>query len=308
MVQSGVNFDKHNLGQPSIMPFNNGNSYTLPSHLDGDGRRLNQQHEVFRLITSSSLLGKPLPRTFSGSVLDVGTGTGIWATEFATEHPNCRVLGVDLFPPSISPEESTPKNCAFAVADAEKDEEWKAAVPSGSFDLVHTRMFLIQLRDAKSMLRRILDALKPGGRVEFQEKQDPYRTDDPDPAARDTPLLRHSLQRIEAAKLCGMDRTIAEKLAAWMEELGYQDVVVEERKIPIGDWMDEPDMKTAGEKFKECLEWGTMGISRTVFMNGFGWNEEQIKENVDGAVKDLGNGQVYAPILFITGTKPGKAE
>lgn len=289
------------------MSFCNGNSYTLPSHLDGDGRRLNQQHEVFRLISSSSLLGKPLFPSFSGSVLDVGTGTGIWAVEFANEYPNSRVLGVDLFAPSIPPQD-TPGNCSFAVADAEKDGEWQAAVPSNSFDFIHTRMFLIQLRDAKSMLQRILDALKPGGRVEFQEKQDPYRTDDPDPAAQNTPLLRHSLQRIEAAKLCGMDRTIAGKLAGWMVELGYLDVVVEERKIPIGPWMDDPDMKMAGEKFKECLEWGTMGISRTVFMNGFGWNEDQIKENVDGAVRDLGNGQVYAPILFITGAKPSNGQ
>lgn len=53
-------------------------SYSLPSHLEGDGRRLNQQHEVFRLLLPSfSLLLTPLPPGYSGKVLDVGTGTGI---------------------------------------------------------------------------------------------------------------------------------------------------------------------------------------------------------------------------------------
>jgi ubiquinone/menaquinone biosynthesis C-methylase UbiE len=31
-------------------------------------------------------------------VLDVATGTGIWAVEFGMEHPGAEVLGIDLSP------------------------------------------------------------------------------------------------------------------------------------------------------------------------------------------------------------------
>jgi methylase of polypeptide subunit release factors len=34
--------------------------------------------------------------------LDFGTGTGIWAIEFAEKYPNCQVIGSDLSP--IQPE------------------------------------------------------------------------------------------------------------------------------------------------------------------------------------------------------------
>jgi methylase of polypeptide subunit release factors len=31
-------------------------------------------------------------------VLDIGTGTGIWAIDFADEHPEAEVIGTDLSP------------------------------------------------------------------------------------------------------------------------------------------------------------------------------------------------------------------
>ncbi|KAK5656471.1 hypothetical protein OQA88_4854 [Cercophora sp. LCS_1] len=285
--------------------------YTLPSHLEGDARRLNQQHQVFRLLLSSSspsppqssLLLTPAPPPAQGPILDLGTGTGIWASEYATENPSHAIHAVDLFPPS----HPHPPNCHYASLDVETPSlpTWDATIPPSTYALIHTRMFLMVLRDPHAVLRRIFRALAPGGRVEFQEKQDPYRADDPSPAAQDTPLLRHSRLRIEAAKKCGLDRTVAGKIAGWMAEVGFADVRVEERRIPIGGWMDGDEaMKMAGELFKECLVWGTEGICKQVFMEGLGWDAGQVRENVKETVADLGRGEVYAAILFIRGVKP----
>jgi len=32
------------------------------------------------------------------NVLDIGTGTGVWAIDFADMHPNCEVIGTDISP------------------------------------------------------------------------------------------------------------------------------------------------------------------------------------------------------------------
>lgn len=38
------------------------------------------------------------PNSNAKRVLDVGTGTGIWAIDYADEHPEATVIGVDLSP------------------------------------------------------------------------------------------------------------------------------------------------------------------------------------------------------------------
>jgi ubiquinone/menaquinone biosynthesis C-methylase UbiE len=65
-------------------------------------------------------------------VLDVGTGTGIWAIDFADEYPNTAVLGTDLSP--IQPS-MVPPNCRFEIDDAR--DEW--TYPNDYFDFIHIR-------------------------------------------------------------------------------------------------------------------------------------------------------------------------
>lgn len=59
------------------------------------------------------------PITANGSsprrILDVGTGTGIWALEMGDRFPEARVYGIDLSP--IQPT-AVPSNVHFFVQDA----------------------------------------------------------------------------------------------------------------------------------------------------------------------------------------------
>ncbi|KAK3382060.1 hypothetical protein B0T24DRAFT_600388 [Lasiosphaeria ovina] len=136
------------------------NDYPLPSNREGNGARLNLQHEVFRLILNNQLLTTQLFRGFSGRALNVGTGTGIWAAEFAAENPAAHILGIDLYALSITP---VPTICAFRVLDAEKD--WD--LPPETFDLVHARMFIFLLKGPRAVLRKCFEPLRPGDMVEF---------------------------------------------------------------------------------------------------------------------------------------------
>lgn len=134
------------------------------------------QHEISVDVHDGAL--HICPVTNPRRVLDVGTGTGIWAVEFgmfyfpfylytnanisvAKRNPDCYVLGTDLNPVPDPP--FIPHNCHFLVADA--DEEWKFGSP---FDLIHVRS-LGEPANKRRLFKSIYDNLAPGGWVEFQE-------------------------------------------------------------------------------------------------------------------------------------------
>src|SRR5579859_2259589 len=70
--------------------------YALPKDLE-EGQRLNLQHYLFRYMLRGNYAA-PLPETVS-SILDVGSGTGIWGQEMAQLFPSARVFGLDFEPP-----------------------------------------------------------------------------------------------------------------------------------------------------------------------------------------------------------------
>jgi ubiquinone/menaquinone biosynthesis C-methylase UbiE len=80
-------------------------------------------------------------------VLDVGTGTGIWAIDFADEYPNTAVLGTDLSP--IQPS-MVPPNCRFEIDDAR--DEW--TYPNDYFDFVHIRSLFGSIGDWNELYKQ----------------------------------------------------------------------------------------------------------------------------------------------------------
>jgi ubiquinone/menaquinone biosynthesis C-methylase UbiE len=63
----------------------------------GENDRKDFQHHLFSLTFSGKLYTAFIPKEKAlHRVLDVGTGTGIWAIDFADMHPESFVLGVDL--------------------------------------------------------------------------------------------------------------------------------------------------------------------------------------------------------------------
>lgn len=55
------------------------------------------------LILDNKLYLAPIEKNVQ-KVLDIGTGTGIWAIDFADEHPSATVIGTDISPiqPTVS--------------------------------------------------------------------------------------------------------------------------------------------------------------------------------------------------------------
>lgn len=60
--------------------------------------RLDIYHYLNLLMLDGKLHVSPVEKRVKMKVLDVGTGTGIWAIDFADTHPDSEVVGVDLSP------------------------------------------------------------------------------------------------------------------------------------------------------------------------------------------------------------------
>lgn len=58
--------------------------------------RLDLSHQMFKLTMGNKLYLAPID--IPARILDIGTGTGIWAIEMSDEFPDTEILGTDLSP------------------------------------------------------------------------------------------------------------------------------------------------------------------------------------------------------------------
>ncbi|KAH7378167.1 hypothetical protein BKA64DRAFT_736767 [Cadophora sp. MPI-SDFR-AT-0126] len=133
----------------SILKYRTENGRTYHSSKEG-----NLQHHLYALTFGNKLQVCPLPEKLD-RVLDIGTGTGIWASYRRHDRELCwvarqlisqmsipRVLGIDL---SLIQPTFIPPNCSFQIDDVE--EFWTIG---HKFDFIHRRMMTGSIRDGRS--------------------------------------------------------------------------------------------------------------------------------------------------------------
>lgn len=174
-------------------------------------------HHVFRLALGGGLVRAPIPPTVQ-RVLDLGTGTGIWAIDFADEYPSATVIGNDLSP--IQPA-WVPTNCKFMVDDMESEWLYK---PYEAFDYIHGRGLGGSVRDWDKLYGQIYRNLKPGGWLEMQEYEAWVRSDD-DPELLNAPAVAQWQQLVDEASIVfGKKINIAETVKQRFINAGFEDV------------------------------------------------------------------------------------
>jgi trans-aconitate methyltransferase len=198
--------------------------YVLPND-EQEQDRQDLLHHVRNLVLNDQLFRTPLGES-PQRVLDVGTGTGIWAIDFADSFPSAEVTGTDLSP--IQPS-WVPPNLRFIVDDAESPWLYSVKRP---FDFIHARDLAGAITDWPRLIRQSYEHLRPGGWIELQEFEVTLRADDD--SMRLAPTLCDFIEHLQAASVA-FDRpmNIAEGHRQRLIEAGFEDVRDDVYKVQL---------------------------------------------------------------------------
>ncbi|KAF2090021.1 hypothetical protein K490DRAFT_71705 [Saccharata proteae CBS 121410] len=214
--------------------------YPFPND-ETEQNRLDLIHESMKLMLGGKLVLVPFKG--EGRVLDLGTGTGIWAIEAGENWEAATILGNDLSP--IQPR-WTPPNVSFEVDDIE--DLW-------AFPTTNTNN---------------------GGWVEMQDWDTTARCRDGS-IRPDNNVAKYQSLCTEACEKIGRTANPGPALRHAMEAAGYKNVQERIFKLPSGLWPKDKTLKRMGAfnmlQYLEALEIGAFHL----FVQALGWSMEEVQ-------------------------------
>jgi len=257
--------------------------------------RLDLSHGMFKLIMRDKLYLAPIGKP--SEILDIGTGTGIWAIEMGDEFPDADIVGTDL-----SPTQPTwvPANVKFEVDDAE--DTWTF---QHKFDLVHGRYLAPAISDWPKLIHQCFEATKPGGYTEFQEYDLNIYSEDGSLTPEHAETKWNKLG-CNACVSFGKDPFPGAKLEGYLKEAGFEDVTNERFRLPVGPWPKDKHLKTVGSWNLVSLEEGLEGMTLRLLTQVLNWKAEEVHVLLANVRKDFRDPKVHAQLDFhvVYGRKP----
>ncbi|KAF9880626.1 methyltransferase domain-containing protein [Colletotrichum karsti] len=252
-------------------------SYVLPND-EMESDRLDMAHALITRVIGNKLFLAPVEPQKVHRILDIGTGTGIWAFDASEMFPNAEIIGNDLSP--IQPT-WVPPNVKFEIDDVESP--WV----SQKYDYIMCRYMAASIGDWPKLVKNVYEYdfslllfmilcwmrglipafrnLNPGGWAEFQDMSVEYYSDDgsytPDHST-------HSWNQtfVRTLKDIGRDPTPGPQLDGWVRgHGGFSQVMHQKFKVPIGPWAKQKHYKDIGLlNLAQILE-GLEGFSLKLF-------------------------------------------
>jgi len=270
--------------------------YILPND-DREQERLDILHHFWMLVKRGHLHLAPIPANKIKSILDLGTGTGIWAMEAGDCYPDAEVIGTDLSP--IQPN-WVPPNVKFQVDDVEEDWTFE----KNKFDLINIRNLVGSVRDWKKLFTQIYDHIKPGGFIEFTDFDIRSQYSDDGTLREDGPTRAYYRQLWVAMEKSGT-ATRTDIFEGLLKEVGFEDVTVVTQKIPVKPWTKNARLKELGNCLLE-LSAGYESYGLAAFTRILGMEEKKARELIRGAEREHMDLSIHAylRIYIMHGRKP----
>ncbi|KPM38056.1 hypothetical protein AK830_g8526 [Neonectria ditissima] len=251
-------------------------TYLVPND-DEEQHRMDLVHHIYSLLLDGKLHLAPIGES-PHRVLDLGTGTGIWAIDFA----------------------EVPNNCVFEVDDFE--DQWLYKKP---FDFIHARELEGCIAEDGRLFQQALQHLAPGGYIELQAMRGQFVSDD-DTSEKATYAQRWAEGLLESSAKFGKPIDCVDQWKGKLEEAGFVDIHQEIRKVPIGTWPKDPVLKEVG-KYQAIQSLQAIdSYTPKLFEHILGWRMEEIQVLMAQAKKELMDRSIhlYLPVYFIWARKP----
>ncbi|KAK3943373.1 methyltransferase [Diplogelasinospora grovesii] len=257
-------------------------------------------HHMLTLCLDGKLFRAPLDGDKIEKVLDVGTGTGIWAIDFADQYPNAEVIGTDLSP--IQPT-WVPPNLMFEIDDA--TQPW--TFPADSFDYVHMRYLVGSIVDWTALYRQAFKALKPGGWLEDYEAA-PFLESDDGSVEETSALGQWGRIFIEGGKRMNRSFEVVDHdvQRTAMAAAGFVDIQTWDFKCPVGGWPEDPKLNRIGLFSQLALESDIEGYVLFITNVISGWSREQVLVYIARLRRELRDKRYhgYFRLRAVWGRKP----
>ncbi|KAJ5623543.1 hypothetical protein N7490_012148 [Penicillium lividum] len=270
-------------------------NYMMPND-EEEQDRMDLAHHLWLMLLKGELHNAPVKAP--QKILDLGTGTGIWALDIAEKFPQAHVIGNDISP--IQPSWSLP-NVEFIVEDFE--DEW--LYKPNSFDFIHGRLLAGCVADWPKFIQTIFHHVKPGGYFEIQESA-VWAWSDDGSLKMDSPLLQY-LQAIDTAgKYMGRELNIYHMLRDWLVEAGFEDVQQSTYFLPYSPWPRDPHLKELGKYQAVQVNQAVESYGLRLLTQVLGWGEDPSRVYQAMVKKQLKDKNLHAYVkeVVVYGRKP----
>lgn len=285
-------------GQSQSFEFENGRryhglragAYMYPND-EKEQDRLDIFHKVF-LVARKGELHCPriplLPPPASGHnvtwdrprILDLGTGTGIWAIEMADKYQDAEIIGMDL---SLIQPQRIPQNVRFVIADFES--EW--ALGRNSFNMIHLRVGIGSVSSWPNLFQRVFQHLKPReGWFEYVDIDMESRSHD-ESFNPSTALYQWQQHLIHATNLVGKPLKYERCVRELLEDAGFVDIHETVLTLPMNSWPTDPYLKDCGSWFNLGMIQGLDGFSLGPLCRVLRWPMEQVETFLGRVKRDI---------------------
>lgn len=256
--------------------------YYMPND-EAEQTRLSITHQAFLQILDGQLCMTRVPTNVT-RILDIGTGTGDWATAIAERFPDAEIIATDIAP--FQPTE-VPPNVFFEVDDARED--WTYSKP---FDFIHIRGLSGAFSDWTAIYTEACKHLKPGCQLEVSDFgliKDPNTSSD-----SYLSIFNGACQ--SAAEKSGTPLGLEHLKKATVEASGLSVARTRIFDVPLGTWSNDPRKQVSGKMALISALEGLEATSLRLLTNHLDWKAEDVRDLCDKVRMELLKPGVQASI------------
>ncbi|KAH7175725.1 methyl transferase [Dactylonectria macrodidyma] len=266
--------------------------------------RMDLFHKVFLVARGNKLFHAPVTRP-KPRIMDLGTGTGIWAINVAEDwFPDAQIMAVDLnkIQPALIPVGVIPKQYDI------EEPMWTPLL--ADCDLIHIRMLLgsIQTDLWPQLYRKVFEHLTPGlGHIEHIEIDWTPRWDGDEKKPANSPF-----QQWAQLFLAGMDqfnrsaRVTPRETRQMIEAAGFTDVRQDVIQALVCPWSPDWRKREIARWFNLALSLSLESLSMMPLIEKQGLKYEEVRELCARVKREICNSRyhTYCNIYVWTAAKP----